>query len=555
MKMSNLRSKGLSPEVPQYYMRRVFFKSMGATDEDLEKPLVAIANTWNEILPGSHHLDRIAAAVKRGIQAAGGMATIFNVLAPCDGQGSGNVGFKYVLPSRDLIAASVEMMIEHASYDAAVMIGTCDKIVPGLIMAAARCNLPTVVVTGGYMPAGRYKGDRLDVSSMGKYFVMHKQGKMTREELREVEGCVCPGPGACCLMGTANSMCIAAEAFGLSLPGNSSLCATDPALEKLAEEAGRKVMELLRKEIKARNIMTPAAFRNAVEVCCATSGSTNLTLHFPAIAHELDYSFTLDDFEKISQQTPSIMEIKPSDPRYLMEDFERAGGLQAVMKSMESLLDTRVMTVSGKSLADNLQGAEIRDPEIIRPLSNPKGKNGGIAILKGNMGVAVVKQTAVRPEMQKHKGPARVFEQEEDCIDALLTGRVKEGEVMVIRYEGPKGGPGMREMVMATWLLVDLGLDKSVAIVTDGRFSGTSGGPCIGHLVPEAMVGGPIAVLRDGDIIDIDIPARRVSVEVSDEEIRQRLALWKAPEPKVSRGYLAHFAKYAVSADKGAYLE
>jgi len=528
---------------------------MGATDEDLEKPLVAIANTWNEILPGSHHLDRIAAAVKRGIHEAGGLATIFNVLAPCDGQGSGNEGFKYILPSRDLIAGSVEMMVEHASYDAVVMIGTCDKIVPGLIMAAVRCNLPTIVVTGGYMPAGHYKGDRLDVSSMGKYFVMHKQGKITREELNEIEGCVCPGPGACCLMGTANSMCIAAEALGLSMPGNSALCATDPALEKLAEEAGRKVVSLLWNDVKARDIVTPAAFRNAVKVCCATSGSTNLALHFPAIAHELELPFTLDDFESISRQTPSIMEIKPSDPRYLMEDFERAGGLQGVMKSMESLLDTSVMTASGESLGENLKKAGIKDPEIIRPLSNPKSENGGIAILKGNLGVAVVKQTAVRPEMQRHRGPARVFEQEEDCINALLAGQVKEGEVLVIRYEGPRGGPGMREMVMATWLLVDLGLDRSVAIITDGRFSGTSGGPCVGHIVPEAMVGGPIAVLRDGDLIDIDIPARTVRAEISDQEIRERLTAWKPPQPKVTKGYLAHFAKYAASADKGAYLE
>ena len=551
----NLRSKSLSPNVPQYYMRRVLFKAIGATDRDLEKPLIAIANTWNEISPGSYHLDHIAAAVKRGIQQAGGMATTFNVLAPCDGQGSGNVGFKYLLPSRDLIAASVEMMIEHASYDAAVMIGTCDKIIPGLIMAAARCNLPTILITGGYMPAGHYKGDRLDATSIGRYFVMHQKGKVTLEELREVEGCVCPGPGACCLMGTANSMAIAVEALGLSLPGNSALCATDAALERLAEEAGHQVMEHVWKDLRARKIMTPAAFRNAVKVCCATSGSTNLALHFPAIAHELDYPFTLDDFESISQQTPSIMEIKPSDPRYLMEDFARAGGLQAVMKSMESLLDTSVMTVSGKSLADNLKSAEIRDPEIIRPLSNPRGKNGGIAILKGNMGVAVVKQTAVRPELYKHRGPARIFEQEEDCIDALLAGRVKEGEVLVIRYEGPKGGPGMREMVVTTWLLVDLGLDKSVAVVTDGRFSGTSGGPCIGHLVPEAMVGGPIAALRDGDMIEIDIVSRTLNVELSEEEIRRRLSLWKPPEPRVTKGYLAHFAKYATSADKGAYLE
>jgi dihydroxy-acid dehydratase len=552
---TKLRSKGWSPEMPQYYMRRELLKAMGATDEDLEKPFVAIANTWNEILPGAYHLDRVAAAVKRGIREAGGMATIFNVLAPCDGQGSGNEGFKYVLPSRDLIAASVEMMIEHASYDAAVMIGTCDKIVPGLIMAAARCNLPTVLFTGGYMASGEYKGERLDCASVGKYFVMYRQGKVSKEELHEVESRACPGPGACCLMGTANSMCIAAEAFGLSLPGNSALCATDPALEKLAEEAGRKVMELLSKDIRARDIVSRGAFENAVKVCCATSGSTNLTLHFPAIAHELDYAFNLDDFERISRNTPSIMEIKPSDPRYLMEDFEHAGGLQAVMKSMESLLDTRVMTANGRSLGENLKDAVIRDSEIIRPLSNPKGKNGGIAVLKGNLGTAVVKQTAVRPEMQHHKGPARVFEQEEDCIEALLAGKVREGEVMVIRYEGPKGGPGMREMVTSTWLLVDMGLDKSVAIVTDGRFSGTSGGPCVGHLVPEAMAGGPIAVLRDGDVIDIDIPSRTLAVALSDDEIRKRLKSWKPPEPKVTKGYLALFAKYAVSADKGAYLE
>jgi len=551
----NLRSKDLSPDTPQYYMRRVLFKSMGYTDADLEKPLVAIANTWNEILPGSYHLDRVAAAVKRGIKEAGGMATVFNVLAPCDGQGSGNVGFKYLLPSRDLIAASVEMMIEHASYDAVVMIGTCDKVVPGLIMAAARCNLPTVIFTGGYMPAGHYKGDRLDVSSIGKYFVKHKRGEISDQELHEVEGCVCPGPGACCLMGTANSMCIAAEALGLSLPGNSALCATDANLDKLAEEAGRKVMEQMRKNIRVRDIVTPESFRNAVKVCCATSGSTNMALHFPAIAHELDYPFTLDDFEEISRETPSIMEIKPSDPRYLMEDFARAGGLQAVMKSMESLLDTKVMTASGKTLAENLKSAVVTDPDIIRPLDNPKDKNGGIAILKGNMGLAVVKQTAVTSEMQKHRGPARVFEQEEDCIDALLAGVVEKGDVMVIRYEGPKGGPGMREMVVVTWLIKDMGLDTSVAIITDGRFSGTSGGPCIGHIVPEAMVGGPIALLRDGDMIDINITLRTLNVEISDEEIRQRLASWNPPEPKITHGYLALFAKYATSADKGAYME
>jgi len=528
---------------------------MGYTDADLEKPLVAIANTWNEILPGSIHLDRVAAAVKRGIKEAGGTATVFNVLAPCDGQGSGSVGFKYILPSRDLIAASIEMMIEHASYDAVVMIGTCDKVVPGLIMAAARCNLPTVLVTGGYMPTGHYKGDRLDVSSIGKYFVKHKHGEISDRELHEIEGCVCPGPGACCLMGTANSMCIASEALGLSLPGNSALCATDEDLENLAEEAGHKVMEQLRRNIRARDIMTPESFRNAVKVCCATSGSTNLTLHFPAIAHELDYPFSLDDFEEISRKTPSIMEIKPSDPRYLMEDYARAGGLQAVMKSMESLLDTNVMTINGKTLAENLKSAVIKDPDIIRPLDNPKAKNGGIAILKGNMGVAVVKQTAVRPEMLKHRGPARIFDQEEDCIDALLAGRVQKGDVIVIRYEGPKGGPGMREMVVVSWLVKDMGLDTSVAIITDGRFSGTSGGPCIGHIVPEAMVGGPIGLLHDGDVIDIDIESRTLNVEISDEEIQQRLASWRAPKPRVTRGYLAHFAKYVVSADKGAYLD
>lgn len=550
-----LRSKGLSPDVPQYYIRRALMKSMGYTDRDLEKPLVAIANTWNEILPGSYHLNKIGMAVKRGIQEAGGMATVFNVMAPCDGQGAGNVGFKYLLPSRDLIASSVEMMVEHASYDALVLIGTCDKIVPGLIMAAVRCNLPTVLVTGGWMPVGHYKEDRLDISSIGKYFVMYKQGKISREEMNLVESSTCPGPGACCIMGTANSMCIAAEAIGLSLPGNSALCATDAALERLAEEAGRKVMAHLENGLKAREIMTEAAFQNMVKVSCATSGSTNLALHFPAIAHELGYPFTLDDFDRISRETPAIMEIKPSDPQYDMEDFSRAGGLQAVMKSMEQLLDGSVMTASGRSLAENLKEAEIKDSEIIRPLNNPRGKEGGFAILKGNLGIGVIKQTAVRPEMYKHRGPARVFEQEEDCIDALLAGKFKEGDVLVIRYEGPKGGPGMREMVMATYLIVEMGLDKSVALVTDGRFSGTSGGPCLGHLSPEAMDGGPIALIRDGDIIEIDIPARKITVSVSQEEMVRRKVQWRPPEPKVTHGWLAHFARHATSADKGAYLE
>lgn len=550
-----LRSKGLNPDVPQYYFRRALFKSMGFTDRDLEKPLVAIANTWNEILPGSYHLDRVANAVKRGIQEAGGMATIFNVMAPCDGQGAGNVGFKYLLPSRDLVAASVEMMVEHASYDAVVMLGTCDKIIPGLILAAARCNLPTVLVTGGWMPVGHYKGDRLDISSLGKYFVMYRQGKITREELSTVETCACPGPGACCVMGTANSMGIAAESLGLSLPGNSAICATDAALERLAEQAGRKVMEHVQNCLRARDIMTPGAFFNMVKVACATSGSTNLAIHFPAIAHELGYSFSLDDFNRISRETPSLMEIKPSDPAYLMDDFARAGGLQAVMKSMESLLDTRVLTASGKTLGENLSTAEIKDQKVIRPLQNPRQREGGFAILKGNLGISVVKQTAVRPEMYKHRGPARVFEQEEDCIDALLAGKVKPGDVLVIRYEGPRGGPGMREMVMVTYLIVEMGLDKSVALVTDGRFSGTSGGPCIGHLSPEAMVGGPIAILRDGDVIDIDIPARRLNVELSEAEVSLRKADWKPSAPKVTHGWLAHFARHATSADKGAYLE
>lgn len=553
--VANLRSKGLSPDVPQYYIRRALLKSMGYTDRDLEKPLVAIANTWNEILPGSYHLNKIAQAVKRGVQEAGGLATIFNVLAPCDGQGAGNVGFKYLLPSRELVASSVEMMIEHASYDAAVMIGTCDKIIPGLIIAAIRCNLPTVLVTGGWMPVGHYRGDRLDISSLGKYFVLYKQGKISREELNEVESSACPGPGACCVMGTANSMCIAAEACGLSLPGNSALCATDAALERLAEESGRKVMEHLQNNLRARDILSPGAFLNMVKVACATSGSTNLALHFPAIAHELGYSFTLDDFDKISRQTPSLMEIKPSNPSYLMDDFSRAGGLQAVMKSMASLLDTQVRTASGKTLAENLKTAQIKDAHIIRPLSNPWHKEGGLAILRGNLGISVVKQTAVRPEMYRHRGPARVFEQEEDCIEALLQGKVKEGEVIVIRYEGPRGGPGMREMVMTTYLIVEMGLDKSVALVTDGRFSGTSGGPCIGHLSPEAMVGGPIALLKDGDIIDIDIPNRQLNVELSAEELNRRKQNWQPPAPKVTHGWLAHFAKHATSADKGAYLE
>jgi len=314
-------------------------------------------------------------------------------------------------------------------------------------------------------------------------------------------------------------------------------------------------MAHLENGVKARDIMTEAAFQNMVKVSCATSGSTNLALHFPAIAHELGYPFSLEDFDRISRKTPAIMEMKPSDPQYNMEDYSRGGGLQAVMKSMEQLLDTSVATANGKSLAENLKEAEIKDSEVIRPLDRPRDKEGGFAILKGNLGIAVIKQTAVRPEMYKHRGPARVFEQEEDCIDALLAGKFKEGEVLVIRYEGPRGGPGMREMVMATYLIVEMGLDKSVALVTDGRFSGTSGGPCVGHVCPEAMDGGPIALIRDGDMIEMDIPARRINVDVSEEEMARRREQWRPPKPKVTHGWLAHFAKHATSADKGAYLE
>ena len=551
LKKPNLQQ--MSPEEPQYYERRALLKAVGYTDEDLEKPLVAISNTWNEILPGSYHLRTIASAVKNGINAARGTASEFNVLAPCDGQGSGNIGFKYMLPSRELIASSVEMMLGHASFDAVVMIGTCDKIVPGMLMAAARCNIPTIMVTGGYMPAGYYKGERLDLTSIGKYFVEYRQGKISREELHEVENACCPGPGACCVMGTANSMCIAAEAIGMALPGNATICATDAALERLAYSAGRLIMKLLEREHTARDIMLPG-FQNMVKVTCATSGSTNSCLHYPAIAHELGFDFSLDDFEQISRETPSIMEIKPSHPTYLMEDFAHAGGVQAVMKVLEPQLNIEALTVTGKALRENLRNAKIHDSNVIRSLQYPYHPQGGIAILKGNLGVGVVKQTAVKPEMFKHRGPARIFETEEQAIKALLAEQVKRGDIIVIRYEGPRGGPGMREMVVVTWLVKDMGLDDSVAVVTDGRFSGTSGGPCIGHISPEAMEGGPIAIVQEGDIIDIDIKARKINLDLTENEIANRKSKWSPPPPRITTGFLAHFAKYATSSDKGAFL-
>jgi len=552
MRKTNLQQ--MNQEEPQYYNRRIFFKAMGYTNSDLEKPIVAIANTWNEILPGSYHLRKVGDAVKNGVWAAGGTPSEFNVLAPCDGQGSGNIGFKYMLPSRELIASSVEMMIGHASFDAAVLIGTCDKIVPGMLMAAARCNLPTIMVTGGYMPSGSYKGDRLDLTSISKYFVLYKQGRITREELFEVESACCPGPGACCVMGTANSMCIAAEAIGMTLPGNAGICATDAALERLAYRAGQKIIELWKNELTAREIMIPG-FHNMVHVTCATSGSTNACLHYPAIAHELELEFTLDDFEQISRETPSIMEIKPSHLSYLMEDFARAGGVQAVMKVLGDSLNSEALTATGKTLMENIHTANVRDSDVIRSLENAYYPQGGIAILRGNLGIGVIKQTAVHPDMFHHKGPARVFEREEDAITALVAGQIQPNDVIVIRYEGPRGGPGMREMVMVTWLLKDLGLANKVAVVTDGRYSGTSGGPCVGHLAPEAFEGGTLAIIQDGDPIELDITARQINLNISDEEIRARKSTWSPPPPQVTTGFLAHFAKHATGSDQGAYLQ
>jgi len=544
-------------------------KAMGYTDAEMYRPLIGIANSWNEVIPGHIHLDKIAEAVKAGVRMAGGTPMEFGVIGVCDGLAMGHEGMKYSLVTRELIADSVECMAKAHAFDALVLIPNCDKIVPGMLMAAARVNIPTIIISGGPMMAGRYKGKNIAVTQMFEGAGAVLSGKITEEDLCEMENEACPGCGSCAGMFTANSMNCLTEALGMGLPGNGTIPAVHAARIRLAKEAGVKVMELLCKDIKPRDIMTEAAFANALAVDMALGCSTNTTLHVPAIAREARVNLELDSLNDISKKTPHLVTISPAiahpsdDPAkqeiHYIQDFDEAGGVPAVIKelSKKGLIDLSVKTVTGNTVGDNIAKVEIRDTDVIHPIDSPYHEEGGLAILKGNLAPdgAVVKQSAVEPDAWIFEGPARVFECEDDAVKELLAGHINKGEVIVIRNEGPKGGPGMREMLTATATVSGMGMGKDIALITDGRFSGASRGACIGHVSPESASGGPIGLLRDGDIISIDIPGKRLDVKLSDEELAARRAEWTAPEPRVKEGYLARYARMVSSAAKGAIVE
>ena len=538
--------------------QRSLFNALGMTKEELDRPLVGIVSSYNEIVPGHMNLDKITEAVKQGVAMAGGTPIVFPAIAVCDGIAMGHVGMKYSLVTRDLIADSTECMARAHAFDALVMIPNCDKNVPGLLMAAARVNVPTVFVSGGPMLAGHVQGKRTSLSSMFEAVGAHAAGKMTEDQVDDFVQHACPTCGSCAGMYTANSMNCLTEAIGMGLRGNGTIPAVYSDRIKLAKHAGMAVMEMLKKNIRPRDILTEKAFQNALTVDMALGCSTNTMLHLPAIAHEAGVDINLDIANEISDRTPNLCHLAPAGPTY-MEQLNEAGGVYAVMNELDKkgLLNTDCMTVTGKTVKENIQNAINLDPEVIRPVDNPYSETGGIAVLRGNIAPdgGVVKRSAVVPEMLTHEGPARVFDSEEDAIDAIKGGKIVEGDVVVIRYEGPKGGPGMREMLNPTSAIAGMGLGSSVALITDGRFSGASRGASIGHVSPEAAVGGPIALIEEGDIIAIDIPANTLNVKVSDEELEKRRAAWTPREPRVKDGYLARYANMVTSGSNGAILK
>ena len=532
--------------------------ALGYTDEELERPLVGVVCSYNEVVPGHMHLDKIAQAVKDGIRAAGGTPIMFPAIAVCDGIAMGHIGMKYSLVTRDLIADSTEAMVLAHQFDGLVMIPNCDKNVTGLLMAAARLNIPTIFCSGGPMLAGTMNdGRRTCLSHMFEAVGAYHAGTLDEKGVREYTENACPTCGSCSGMYTANSMNCLTEAIGMALRGNGTIPAVYSARLRLAKHTGMKIMELIEKDIRPRDIMTQAAFRNAETVDMALGCSTNTMLHLPAIAHEAGIEIDLDESNAISARTPNLCHLAPAGEAY-MEDLERAGGVYAVMKELtrKGLLDTSLITATGKTVAENLEGVVNRNEQVIRPIDKPFSPSGGIAVLKGNLAPdgCVVKQSAVAPEMMKHEGPARVFNSEEEAIAAIYAKKIVAGDVVVIRYEGPKGGPGMREMLNPTSAICGMGLGESVALITDGRFSGATRGASIGHISPEAASGGNIALVEEGDIIAIDIPGCSIQLNVSDEELARRRANWVCPEPKVKTGYLARYAKLVSSADKGAIL-
>ena len=537
---------------------RSLFNALGLTEEELSRPLVGIVSSYNEIVPGHMNLDKIVNAVKQGVAMAGGTPIVFPAIAVCDGIAMGHIGMKYSLVTRDLIADSTEAMAMAHAFDALVMVPNCDKNVPGLLMAAARVNVPTVFVSGGPMLAGHVKGQKRSLSSMFEAVGSYAAGSMKEDDVKEFEAKVCPTCGSCSGMYTANSMNCLTEALGMGLPGNGTIPAVYSERIKLAKHAGMAVMEMVKKNIRPRDIMTKEAILNALTVDMALGCSTNSMLHLPAIAHEIGYDFDIAFANEISEKTPNLCHLAPAGPTY-MEDLNEAGGVYAVMNELADLglLNLDVMTVTGKTMGENIKGCVNKNPEVIRPLDNPYSKTGGLAVLKGNLAPdgSVVKRSAVVDEMMVHEGPARVFECEEDAIAAIKGGKIVAGDVVVIRYEGPKGGPGMREMLNPTSAIAGMGLGSSVALITDGRFSGASRGASIGHVSPEAAVGGPIALVEEGDIIKINIPEMTLNLDVPEDVLTERRAKWQPRTPKVTTGYLARYASMVTSGNRGAILE
>ena len=550
---SDLMKKGLE-KAPH----RSLFKAMGLTDEEIRRPMVGIANSANEIIPGHIHLDKIVEAVKAGVRMAGGTPIEFCTIGVCDGIAMNHEGMKYSLASRELIADSVEVMATAHPFDALVLVPNCDKIVPGMLMAAMRLNLPSLVISGGPMLAGKFEEKAVDLIGVFEGVGRVARGEWTEAQLKDLEECACPGCGSCAGMFTANSMNCLSEALGLALPGNGTIPAVMAARIRLAKMAGTKIMELWKKNIRAQDIATFNAFQNAMAVDMALGCSTNTVLHLPAIAHEAKIDLNLDLFNTISDKTPHLCFLSPAGP-YHLQDLDAAGGVPAVMVELAKLggIDKTVMTATGKNLGRNLKGVKVKDYGVIRSIHDPYHKEGGLAILRGNLapGGAVVKQSAVAPEMMVNEGTAIVFESEEETMEAILKGKVKPGHIVVVRYEGPKGGPGMREMLSPTSAIVGMGLDKDVALITDGRFSGGSRGAAIGHVSPEAAEGGLIALVKNGDRISINIPKKKLILLVSEEEIKKRKKNWKPPKPKIKFGYAARYAQMVTSAGTGAVFK
>jgi dihydroxy-acid dehydratase len=551
----NWRSRKIL-ERPEWSGNRALYKSMGYSDDDLDRPLIGIANSWNRVVPGHYNLNHVSEYVQQGIRQAGGTPVEFGVIAACDGIAQGHDGMHYILPTRDLIANDIELMVQAHQLDAIVLLGSCDKIVPAMLMAAARLDLPAILVVGGPMEGGcRFDGRSADVTSLTEGLGMLKAGKIEEAEFMELENGAAPTCGSCSFLGTANTMCCVAEAMGLSLPGSATIPATFAERLRAAQDSGRQIVELFNRGISARQILNQKGIENGIRLSTAIGGSTNVALHIPAIGYEADCDISMDLFEEICRSTPHIARMNPAAPPNV-PDFHDAGGVPAVMKELLPLLHGDALTVTGKTVAENVVTARNLNTAIIKTMEDPWRKGGGLAILRGNLApnTAITKPAAIHPDMHTFTGKAHCFDSEEQADRAILEGKVKEGEVIVIRYEGPKGGPGMREMYKAMKLLYGRGLALKTAVVTDGRFSGTNNGCFVGHISPEAAEGGPIAIVQNGDAITIDIPNRELKLHLSDEQIQDRLAGWQRPAPKFKKGYLALYSRLAESADKGAII-